>query len=46
MENDGQIYKDISSRSLYTKPLPNYVAWIRNILIVKENDKQIKYKKW
>ena len=39
--NDGQIYKSISSRSLYLKQLPNYVAWIHSILIAKENDKQV-----
>ena len=42
MQNDGQIYKNISSRFfLYSKQLTNYVAWIHNILIAKENDKQI-----
>ena len=39
MQNDGQIYKNISSRTLYSKPLPNYVAGIRNIIIAKENNK-------
>ena len=46
MRNDGQIYKNISSRSLYSKQLPNYVAWIRSILIAKENDNKFNnYKK-
>ena len=41
MQSDCQIYKNISFRFIYSKQLPNYVAWIHNVLIAKENNKQI-----